>query len=242
MPSLATKLTVLVLILAVYHIRHSHGQTTISKCTINREYCGCTTDKGVINLTRYKDSTLKTTDPTTAYSYSWNPCQDVKIGSETAACVQDIPYVAQYDCGTHDSTETSVQDGSAVFKLVSADSKRRSTVICKCTTYTAFVFDKEESEGVYEFTLNDDVCCPDPSIKVAGSSDGLSGGSILLIIALVVVLLYLVVGVAVQVGVRKAEGRERIPNVNFWSALPGLIAAGIRFTFTCGKSGSYNEV
>ena len=40
---------------------------------------------------------------------------------------------------------------------------------------------------------------------------------------LVVVVLYLAGGVAVQAGVRKARGKERMPNIEFWSALPGFI-------------------
>ncbi|KAK3785748.1 hypothetical protein RRG08_010727, partial [Elysia crispata] len=53
---------------------------------------------------------------------------------------------------------------------------------------------------------------------------------------------YLVAGVAVQVGLKHAEGRDRIPHVIYWMAVPGLIKDGFRFTFSRGKRPSYDEV
>ena len=41
-----------------------------------------------------------------------------------------------------------------------------------------------------------------------------------------VVLVYLAGGLAFQKGVRKASGRDVIPNYSLWTALPGLVKVG----------------
>jgi hypothetical protein len=39
----------------------------------------------------------------------------------------------------------------------------------------------------------------------------------------VFIFVYLVGGMVFQTVLRKAEGKERVPNIAFWSALPSLI-------------------
>jgi hypothetical protein len=37
---------------------------------------------------------------------------------------------------------------------------------------------------------------------------------------------YLTLGIAIQIFVRKASGKERIPNYSFWVSFPGLVKVG----------------
>jgi len=76
-----------------------------------------------------------------------------------------------------------------------------------------------------------------------GGGGGLSGGSIILIILLVCGVVYLVAGVLFNKFKRQASGVELIPNVGFWTSLPGLVKDGVLFIvhkFT--RRGSYQQV
>ncbi|GFN88359.1 cation-dependent mannose-6-phosphate receptor [Plakobranchus ocellatus] len=229
---------VTVVIFLFGRIEYSSGQN-IQKCEYDSDSCGCKTDQGLIDLTKFKDDKFSAPG-SMGEQYFWNPCRDFTIMDITSACMQSYP-TSTYDCGTHKSTTSSVEDGTAVFHLKADIESRKSNIKCVCGTSGKFTFITESPTGTYNLELNDKACCPIGG-STAGSSHGLSGGSILLIVALVVVVVYLVGGVIIQVGVRKVEGKERIPNVNFWTALPGLIKDGFRFTFSGFRSGAYSQI
>ncbi|XP_059622059.1 cation-dependent mannose-6-phosphate receptor-like [Phlebotomus argentipes] len=76
-----------------------------------------------------------------------------------------------------------------------------------------------------EFHLLSPLACPQ---KVA-HDDGLSTGSVLMIILLVAFITYLGIGIVVNFFLVGARGMEVIPNIQFWRNLPGLVMDGIRF-------------
>lgn len=75
---------------------------------------------------------------------------------------------------------------------------------------------------------------------------GISGGWIFIIILSSLLVLYLVGGVAFNKFYRHHEGKEIIPNVEFWMALPGLVKDGHLFVWRKARSltgrGSYEEM
>ncbi|RUS82440.1 hypothetical protein EGW08_009786 [Elysia chlorotica] len=221
----------------------SRAQEQIQKCTYSSEACGCETEKGYINLKKFESKPLYVLDPVQYTEYHWNPCKDFKMGKIESACIQHLLNGDEYDCGSHSSTKSSVEQGNAVFSMVSSDRKRTSKVTCVCKKYAVddFAFSGEYPSTVYGFQLSGDSCCPE-AVPPSSSSTGLSPGSILLIAFLVLVVVYILVGVGIQIGVRKAKGIESLPNVSFWSALPGLIKDGVGFTLTCGKKSEYNKI
>ena len=220
----------------------------ITQCTYDASLCGCKTDKGVISLQKYTDSPFSSQDPKTTYTYYWSPCKDITKGTVTASSVQEISSSEHYDCGSFQTVTTTATSGNAMFHLDAGDGLRHSLITCVCkeNSVDVFTFDREDpvTPGIYDMSLTGDSCCPNagPAPGPTGGGGGLSVGSILLIVALVVVVVYLVGGVIVQTGIRKAEGRERIPNVSVWTAIPGLIRDGFRFTFSCGKSTHYDQI
>eukprot|EP01113_Clastostelium_recurvatum_P000451 TRINITY_DN1019_c0_g1_i2.p1 TRINITY_DN1019_c0_g1~~TRINITY_DN1019_c0_g1_i2.p1 ORF type:complete len:245 (-),score=45.13 TRINITY_DN1019_c0_g1_i2:100-834(-) len=67
---------------------------------------------------------------------------------------------------------------------------------------------------------------------VKGDIEGLSGGSILLIILLVAVVVYLVGGFVVNWKVRHMDPNvQALPNISFWQEIPGLVKDGAAFTY-----------
>ena len=59
---------------------------------------------------------------------------------------------------------------------------------------------------------------------------GGSGGVVFIIILLVAPTVYFAGGFIFNWKVKNLEGRERIPHVDFWAGLPGLIKEGARFS------------
>jgi len=82
-----------------------------------------------------------------------------------------------------------------------------------------------EDNLIYYFTWTTEFACP-VSGPHAGGGGGLSGGSILLIILLVVAVVYLVGGILFKKFRMHAEGIDMIPNLGFWTSLPGLVKDG----------------
>lgn len=217
----------------------------LTSCVYNETSCGCMTNKGLISLQKYGNEGFKYFDESSSADFSWNPCKDFELIGTTAACIQAFPPVSSFDCGTHDSTSALVKEGVATFQMLSLDGNRQSEFKCTCRGGgDHFKFVTENPEGYYYFELAGSACCPGGGGGGAhdDSSKGLSFGSYLLIAFFSLVFIYVVIGVAVQVGLNNAEGKNRIPNVTFWLAVPGLVKDGIRFTFSWGKRPSYNEM
>ena len=110
------------------------------------------------------------------------------------------------------------------------------------STKITFVCDKSQggtgslrylTEGscVIEFEWATLHACLRPVPSGAENKGGLSLGSILLIVSLVLVVVYLGAGMAYRFRFKEARGLEMLPNRAFWASLPGLIADGCKFTY-----------
>ncbi|XP_048754180.2 uncharacterized protein LOC125665540 [Ostrea edulis] len=195
------------------------------------------------------------------YFYSFNPCYSFIEGACTNAALCQISgdQSLQYQIG--DSTSTAFDfDGTNVHvKYTSTDSTGLTrtgdvTLLCDQSGQPAsFQPQGEISSLNYGFTLTTKCACsngcgggpppPNPTTKPppgpgpgpdnSGSDDdgGLGIGTILCIAVLAIAVTYLVAGTVFTMGVRKSRGKEAIPNVTFWTALPGLIKDGFKFTF-----------
>ncbi|XP_046664503.1 uncharacterized protein LOC124357103 [Homalodisca vitripennis] len=76
-----------------------------------------------------------------------------------------------------------------------------------------------------------------------GPPGTLSTGSVLVIMLLVFTLVYFVGGMLTLRLLRGAEGREMIPNIDFWMDLPYLVRDGVLFTLNgCRPPASYDRI
>ncbi|RUS84635.1 hypothetical protein EGW08_007607 [Elysia chlorotica] len=127
----------------------------LTSCEYDADSCGCKTNKGLISLKKYEDKGLTYVDTSSSAEYTWNPCKDVSIGLTDAACIQAFPPILSYDCGTHDSTTSSVKSGYATFNLKATVESRQSEIKCTCKSGEKFSFVKEDPPGYYylEWTL-----------------------------------------------------------------------------------------
>ncbi len=77
------------------------------------------------------------------------------------------------------------------------------------------------------------------------TASGLSGGSIFLILLVVMIPVYVTVGCVYKRAAKGASGSEACPNVEFWRDLPSLVSDGFKFTLaklSCRKGGSYENM
>jgi len=226
-------------------------ECTITKCDkINP--CSCKSNEGVINLKPLDgtstQASLQTTDVISQYQYFYNPCTDFSYVPASPQCqgVLGCQYSSNYGgstIGTTKTVEFDVEDGTVKVKLSSAGDlggrKMEVKLICdKSAKNPQFAFLQENPTSTYKFSLTSEHACPG-----ASGGGGLSFGSVLCIILLVVVIVYAIGGYAFNTYKRGAEGAERIPNVAFWKELPSLVKDGFKFATSCGKSkAAYDEI
>jgi hypothetical protein len=189
-----------------------------------------------------------------------NFCQTVD-DMTPAVCQKDTRIPAEFhDCGNQKTARFqklpsgSDSDGFTLSYTGGQDG-RASMIYFKC--------DKSKDPGVFSFVKEDPVktydlqylskwACPTNGGGGGGGGGGddddggISGGWIFIIILSSLLVLYLVGGVAFNKFYRHHEGKEIIPNVEFWLALPGLVKDGHLFVWRKARSltgrGSYEEM
>ncbi|KAL4222887.1 hypothetical protein ACF0H5_018927 [Mactra antiquata] len=186
---------------------------------------------------------------TDSYWYSYNPCGAFTDGScvNVAACQYDPYYYIFYDIGVPDKVTFDYDGLNVVAKYESSDGTRKSLVTLVCNPDMSIPTIEvlgETSITEYSFTLTSAAACTVPSEYSVGG--GLSGGSILLIIAFSLICGYLIAGVVFQKFRQKATGSDLVPNKDLWLSIPGLIKDGCKFCVDIlsrlAKRGSYNSV
>jgi hypothetical protein len=87
---------------------------------------------------------------------------------------------------------------------------------------------------------------PGPGPSPDGPSEGLGADSIILILLFVAIFVYIVGGILFKKYRMGATGWDMIPNLGFWTALPGLVKDGIVFTYRSIRErisgGGYSQV
>jgi len=173
--------------------------------------------------------------------------------SGTAGCQQWDPSkgvggrasMGAYAGSTFQAAQKPGKEGEGLtIQYINGDGNRQFEIDLACDPKAgvgAPVFSGESPTLHYNFLWTSAYGCP----KNGGGSGGggLSGGSIFLILLLVLAVVYLVAGVLFNKFKRQASGVELIPNVGFWTSLPGLVKDGVLFIvhkFT--KRGSYQQV
>ncbi|XP_076460651.1 uncharacterized protein LOC143293563 [Babylonia areolata] len=227
--------------------------------------CKCTSSQGTIDLTPIQGSSSQAAfpdvpDASGSWKYSYSPCTPFTEGygecSSVAVCQVDNYGTVTFPAGDVDSaTFGTDSSGNTQVTYTHTDSTgipRTTIVTLQCDQSGGADSLNVQGEdpinpGIYEMTLTSVHCClssgPGPTPSGGGGSSGLSVGSILCIVFVGVACVYIIAGVAVQKGVRKAAGKEMIPNYTFWSALPGLIKDGVLFTFSgCKGSRTYDKI
>lgn len=142
-------------------------------------------------------------------------------------------------------SKTGTDGYGVTIQYINGDGNRQFEIDLTCdykTDIGAPVFTEENPKLHYNFQWATKYACPKGS-SGGGGGGGLSGGSIFLIILLVGGVVYLVGGILFNKFKRQATGVEIIPNVGFWTSLPGLIKDGVMFiVHKITRRGNYTPV
>lgn len=232
-----------------YRGRHACPMGPTDICgRVEGSSCKCQATAGLVDLTP-----ISNTDGTPRWSnipdihggpnlYSWNPCSPYTLIStdEDEGCkdvlgcqkIPYIPHVQYYPLATSDGVifstvrqvlhvEYEAQNRSMSVALICQD-VADSLVMIWGGTPLHFKF---EYTGIH--------ACPGMTPFV--EDELLSAGSILCIIFVSTVFLYLIGGVIYNAGVKKAKGKELMPNHEFWGEFPAYITEGTLFVIQCGR-------
>eukprot|EP01126_Amoeba_proteus_P005150 TRINITY_DN11702_c0_g1_i60.p1 TRINITY_DN11702_c0_g1~~TRINITY_DN11702_c0_g1_i60.p1 ORF type:complete len:232 (+),score=35.71 TRINITY_DN11702_c0_g1_i60:68-763(+) len=166
------------------------------------------------------------------YQYSITLCQNTGSCGEYPTCgycQQDDKWY--YCVGTTMILEGQKKDGGkgVTIKSVEGEDGREGMVQITCDPNAGIMDDIQctSSNGrldAYKATFRSSLACPLP--------DTLSGGSIFMIILLVLLVVYWVVGLLVNRFYFGETSFEVLPNLAFWTSLPGLVKDGILFSLT----------
>ncbi|XP_059165120.1 uncharacterized protein LOC131947805 [Physella acuta] len=181
--------------------------------------------------------------------YSYNPCFPLSLGNCRDAAVCKRSGSDYVDVGLQSKTTWSYNGYYPVVTYTS-DSGKKTDVILYCDQkYTTAQLDVigESIPNVVSMSMWSMCNCPNTCkhIDPPSSSEGLTVGSIMLIVFFCLLFVYFVGGMVFNYTRTKTGGKEIIPNFNFWTALPGLILDGFRLSwdFVCRRNkGEYNNV
>jgi len=206
---------------------------------VQKGACTCERDGQKIDLTSISpsngDVAFSAKDKQNpAYSYLWNPCYALtKCGDDPSAAVCQVQSggLLRYNAAGYVSTaQFQLLDDKTTIALVypaqMGTNSRHSQVKLVCdTTGTAantFESDGEDPATFYKFTFTSKLACfPD-----GPSSSGWSVGDTLLLIFFLSLILYVVAGILFNMFYRKQSGKDIVPNLTFWVAMPGLMKEG----------------
>jgi len=197
---------------------------------------------------------------TTSWKVWMNVCRQTVTslcGINVAACQQWDPNTpsgkaslglsSSASFGPLARTTQNGQKGSTL-KFTGGVSGRAFELDFQCSTATGAgnpTFEVETPSKFYNFQWITTYACPTnrPPPGPPGSG-GLSGGGIFLILVFCLLAVYVAAGITYNVVMKKATGKEIIPNVEFWLSIPGLTKDGVMFIVnsTCRRGSGYAQV
>jgi len=164
-------------------------------------------------------------------------------GGDTIACQEWDSSNPQGHAKMGSASSQLYQDATngLTLQYVNGDDNRQTEIDFICDTGAGLgkpEYSQENPQHHYTFAWKSSYACP-----VSPGGGGLSPGSILLIILLVLVVVYLVAGILFNKFRRQMNGIELIPNVTFWTSIPGLVKDGVMFIVNKVRGrGSYTQV
>lgn len=162
--------------------------------------------------------------------------------TQKACALQRDKHSYCYSLATWDNSgkATSTSDGfSLEFANGSPDfclEPRGSTFIFQCdeTVEVGDIATTEESNCHYTITVPTKYVCPEYITHGGASGSGLSGGSIFLIVLLVLISVYCIGGLGFNKYKGSAGGLQLIPQASFWCALlPFWVKSGCKASWAC---------
>ncbi|KAK7863225.1 hypothetical protein R5R35_001439 [Gryllus longicercus] len=190
-------------------------------------------------------------------TFYFHPCTDISIGNNTdlndcykgvSVCLYNSTDQTYTNLGlSHEVRVTSSGLKGPVAFVYSHNNSTTTVMMNNCADSNSLQVGSGNGANNYELLLNSPSACrqrvyvkTEPPDQPQGH---LSTGSVLVIMFIVFSSLYFVGGALVLKLLRGAEGREMIPNYDFWVSLPGLVKEGFLFTLSgCRTAQAYDRI
>eukprot|EP00118_Oscarella_pearsei_P021241 m.237662 g.237662 ORF g.237662 m.237662 type:complete len:268 (+) comp40147_c0_seq12:48-851(+) len=176
------------------------------------------------------------------YMYDVNLCSEFSLGqcSGVTVCQSSKDGIWSYTLGKLSGSYFSTGGSLLYYYFINGEDGRSSRILLQCDTNDdASMYAWGDSGTLeYDFTLYSKYACAlapgeDPIDPIdppgGGGSSALTVGSILLIVFFCALIAYFVVGTLIMKFGLHAEGKAVVPQVSFWTAIPGLIKDGWLF-------------
>lgn len=227
-------------------------------CNARKDGCSCVFNdsSGILDV-----SSLSNTDGTPRFkdvvgsdnrTYSYNPCGPFALGncSDAAVCQVSRDGRTSTQTGDAGTARWLVLDNYTVTIFYEhldqgpspTDRQNFVTYLCDPTADSAtMTMTGGDGTQVYYFTVVSKCACPNGCSGNPSGPGKLSGGSVLLIIFVVLVALYLLGGAAYKRTRYGSAGLGMVPNIDFWRSIPVMIKDGCLF-LTCQLKPNYNDI
>jgi hypothetical protein len=181
-----------------------------------------------------------------------NICRAVvtqKCGADCACCQEwdsrspsGHASLGKFSTGTWMDPKKPSKDGYGLsIEFVNGDNNRKMELDLTCDPNAGAgkpVYLGESPQLHYNFQFASASACP-----IEAPKKGISASEIILILLIVGVVVYFVAGILIKKFKMGASGIDMIPNVGFWTSLPGLVKDGFMFIInTIRGRGSYSQV
>lgn len=179
--------------------------------------------------------------------YSYNPCHEFTIGnggcSGVTVCQQQG--TNYYPLGDTDQIQFYFNETINRMQIKYKKNDRITNVTLICSDgppkLTIEGETKPGESSLYLMTLSSKCACPDGCLKSA--EEGLSTGSVLIILLFVFSCIYFLGGMLYLKFVRGASGYEMIPHYEFWLDFPLLVRDGVVFVLSgCRAETTYERI
>ncbi|XP_069673275.1 uncharacterized protein [Periplaneta americana] len=192
--------------------------------------------------------------------FYFHPCSTIPFGDHnndadcstgSSICLYNETTKKYENLGTSEEANFLFSDVSEapIIRYIHANVTTAIQLSCVYRKQSSLSIIEAHSTGVdHQLKLESYWACPaviPQKIKTVYDSTtrGLSTGSVLVIIFITFTLLYFVCGAIALKLLRGAEGREMIPNYDFWVDLPNLVKDGVMFVLSgCHSSPSYDRI
>ncbi|KAL5007419.1 hypothetical protein ScPMuIL_016225 [Solemya velum] len=213
--------------------------------------CSCETGTEILDLQPLSSGANPRFTVTGNYVYTYEPCVGITGGcgdevTDVAVCQKSKqvppapPFVVGFQSKAKFIIDTEKNQWNLTYKNNKLTPVRTTRVMLTCVDSIEGelrIISEDKPEGEYMFELRSKYAC---RILIT-LSEGVSTGTILLIIFFVLVFCYLVGGMLFLRFVKGARGMEMMPNSEFWTDLPAAVRDGTVFVFKGFKADNTYE-
>ena len=228
----------------------------LSTCSCLLDYDGIVIDFSPLNNVTFP---FQDQDDFTKETFLYNPCSPINCDGINLAAICMKSKNNQTQIVGYQSTATFIStnyDSTIMISYTDGNIVSDVTFVCLMSNLEIFLIVDSSNSSYYRFQVISPYACVStyetttnsitttttttttpttptttPTTTPNPPSPGLSVGTIILLIAVIIIAIYLVVGAIIQIFYYKASGIRIIPNLLFWTVVASFIIDGWTYIF-----------